>query len=155
MDDLLEIAIKMEENAGDIYIRSSKKIHNKELKSMLKWMADQETNHVLWFANLKNKFSLEIKEADLKEMAPKVLQDMMGEKTLSLEDVDFSKIKTISKLLETFIYFENETIMFYELLEMFIQETDVLKGLEQIILEERKHVKELKKMVSSLPEESI
>jgi rubrerythrin len=80
---------------------------------------------------------------------------MMGEKTLSLEDVDFSKIKTISKLLETFIYFENETIMFYELLEMFIQETDVLKGLEQIILEERKHVKELKKMVSSLPEESI
>ncbi len=150
MDDLIEIAIKMEENAGAIYIRASEKINHKELKSMLKWMAGEEASHVLWFTDLKNKFSLEIDEAELKEMAPQVFQDMMGEKTLSLEDVDFSKIKTVSKLLETFIYFENDTIMFYELLELFIQEAKVLEGLKQIIIEEQKHIKELKTMTSSL-----
>jgi len=155
MDDLLEIAIKMEENAEQIYNKASKNIKNKELKSMLKWMARQENSHVLWFANLKNKFVLEIDEADLKEMAPKVLQDMMGEKTLSLEEVDFGKIKTVSKLLETFIYFENDTIMFYELLKMFIKDEVVLNGLKQIILEEKKHAKELKEMMSSLPDENI
>ncbi len=155
MDDLLEIAIKMEENAGSVYIRAAEKINHKELKSMLTWMAGQETSHVLWFADLKNKFSLEIDEADLKEMAPQALQDMIGEKTLSLEDVDFNKIKTVSKLLETFIYFENDTIMFYELLKMFIQEEKVLKGLKQIILEEKKHIKELKTMMSSLSDKEI
>jgi rubrerythrin len=155
MDDLLEIAIKMEENAGDVYIRAAEKINHKELKSMLKWMASQETSHVLWFADLKTKFSLEIDEADLKEMAPQVLQDMIGEKTLSLENVNFNKIKTVSKLLETFIYFENDTIMFYELLKMFIQDEKVLNGLKQIIIEEKKHIKELKTIMSSLPDEAI
>lgn len=155
MDDLLEIAIKMEENAETVYIRAAEKINHKELKSMLKWMAGQETSHVLWFSDLKNKFSLEIDEAELKEMAPQALQDMIGEKTLSLEDVDFNKIKTVSKLLETFIHFENDTIMFYELLEMFVQEAKVLKGLKQIILEEKKHVKELKTMMSSLSDKKI
>ena len=150
MDDLIEIAIKMEENAGTIYTSAIKKTNHKELKSMLKWMADEETSHVKWFADLKNKFSLEIDEAELKEMAPQVLQDMMGEKTLSLEDINFSKIKTASELLKTFIDFENDTIMFYELLKMFIQEAKVLEGLKQIIIEEQKHIKELKTMMSSL-----
>lgn len=155
MDDLIEIAIKMEENAGAIYIRASEKINHKELKSMLKWMADEEASHVKWFADLKTKFFLEIDEAELKEMAPQVLQDMIGEKTLSLEDINFSKIKTASELLKTFIDFENDTIMFYELLELFIQEEKVLNGLKLIIIEEKTHIETLRSMMASLPEESI
>jgi rubrerythrin len=85
-------------------------------------------------------------------MAPQALQNMMGEKTLNLEDINFNKITKTSTLLETFIDFENETILFYEMLEMFIQEKSVLKGLKQIILEEKTHIETLNSMMESLPE---
>jgi len=155
MDDLLEIAIKMEENAEGIYARAVEKTSHPELKSMLKWMAKEETSHAKWFTNLKNKFSLETDEAQLKRMAPQVLQDMMGEKTLLLEDIDFGRIRTIGKLLETFIAFENDTILFYELLELFIQEEAVLNGLGQIIVEEKTHIETLRSKMASLSERAI
>lgn len=153
MDDLLEVAIKMEENGESVYNTSIKKVKNKDLKSMLKWMADEEASHGKWFSDLKDSLCLELEEADLKKMAPQVLQDMMGEKTLSLDDVDFSKITTLFELLETFIKFENDTILFYELLEMFIEDETVLDGLKKIILEEKSHVEQLGSMLASLPPE--
>lgn len=155
MDDLLEIAIKMEENGQAVYSNASKKLKNKDLKSMLDWMANEEATHREWFADQKNSLCLEMDEASLKKVVPQVLQDMMGEKTLSLEDINFSKIKTISRLLKTFIGFENDTIMFYELLEMFIEDDKVLKGLNKIILEEKKHVETLDTMMTSLTDDSI
>jgi rubrerythrin len=153
MDDLLEIAIKMEENAEAIYNQAIKNVRQKELKDLLRWMANEEIDHCQWFADQKNKAPIERDEVHLKEMVPQALQDMMGEKTLSLEDINFSKVTKTATLLETFINFENETILFYELLEMFILEEPVLTGLKQIILEEKNHIKTLKSMMLSLPEE--
>lgn len=49
-------------------------------------------------------------------MIPEVLQDMMGDKALSLDEVEFDKISTPLELLNTFIEFEKEAIRFYELL---------------------------------------
>lgn len=155
MDDLFEIAIKMEKNGENLYNDATKKIHNNELKSMLKWMAEEEVVHRRWFEGKKNKLSLELDETRLKKMVPKVLQDMMGEKTLSLDDINFSEMTKISQLLETFIGFENDTILFYELLEMFIEEEKVIKGLKNIISEEKNHIKKLNTMMESLLEESI
>jgi len=155
LDDILEIAMQMEKNGEAIYNSAIKKTGNEPLKTLLKWMANEEASHCRWFADQKNKFPLEMDEALLKKMAPKALQNMMGEKTLALEDIDFAKITTASELLKTFIAFENDTILFYELLEMFVQEKTVLKGLKQIILEEKKHVKELESMMASVPEESV
>jgi rubrerythrin len=152
MNDLLEIAIKMEENAEAIYNTAEKKIKPQALKRLLKWMADEEVSHGKWFADQKNNTPLEMDEARLKSMAPQALQNMMGEKTLNLEDINFNKITKTSTLLETFIDFENETILFYEMLEMFIQEKSVLKGLKQIILEEKTHIETLNSMMESLPE---
>lgn len=148
MDDLLEIAVKMEENGEAVYKNAIKKIKEKELKNLLKWMADEESSHGKWFAGQKNSLFLDVKEANLKEMVPQALQDMMGEKTLSLGEVDFSKITNISQLLEIFIGFEKDTIQFYELLEIFIEEEKVLDGLQKIILEEKKHIETLRSMIT-------
>ncbi|MFH2092202.1 MAG: ferritin family protein [Pseudomonadota bacterium] len=143
MDDLLEIAIKMEKNAENVYKKSADKFDDQQLKTTLEWMADEEAVHAGWFKEFKNKITLKPDEADLKQMVPKVLQDMMGEKTLSLEDIDFSTMTTVSDLFQTFIGFEQDTIAFYELLEMFIQDEPVLKGLQKIIQEEKNHIKTL------------
>jgi len=155
MDDLLEIAIKMEENGEAVYHDSMGEIRNMDLKSMLQWMANEEATHGKWFADQKNSLLLDENEADLKKMVPQALQDMMGAKTLSLDDINFSKFTKVSQLLETFIGFENDTIQFYELLEMFIQDEKVLSGLKQIILEEKNHVEKLKSMMDSIPDEPV
>ena len=118
-------------------------------------MANEEASHAKWFAGQKNSLSLEMDEARLKEMVPQALQEMIGDKTLSLNEVNFSKIKNVSQLMETFIGFENDTILFYELLEMFIEEDKVLNGLKKIILEEKKHIETLETMMTSLTDDPL
>ncbi len=150
MDDLLEVAVKMEKNGEMVYKKALEKIRQKNLAELLIWMASEEASHGRWFQDQKARLALKPEEKDLKEMIPEVLQDMMGDKTLSLDDVAFDTITTPGELLNTFIEFEKDTIQFYELLEMFIEEEDVLKGLKQIIREEKNHVEKLTAMAGSL-----
>lgn len=155
MDDLLEIAVKMEKNGEAVYINSVEKLADPELVKMVEWMAEEEASHAKWFTRLKSSLDLEIDEADLKAMVPQVLQGMMGEKTLSLENVNFSSISSIDELLETFIGFEQDTIDFYEVLEIFIEDPAVLKGLKQIIQEEKNHIKTLESKKAIFSGQSI
>ncbi len=147
MDDLLEVAVKMEKNGETVYKNAIKKIQQKKLTDLLNWMADEEANHGRWFLDQKARLSLKPEEKTLKEMIPGVLQDMMGGKTLSLDDVKFDRITTTPELLKAFIEFEKDTIQFYELIELFIDEKEVLKGLKQIIGEEKNHVIKLTGMI--------
>lgn len=155
MNDLFEIAIKMEKNGASVYTNAAEKIENKELQSLLKWMAGEEACHEKWFIDQKSGLALKKDEADLQQMVPQALQDMMGEKTLSLEDIHFSQMTRASELLQTFIGFEQDTIMFYELLEMFIEEKVVLSGLKKIIVEEKNHIKKINAMLDASPDLQI
>lgn len=148
MDDLFDIAIKMEKSGEAVYLDSVTQISQNNLKSLLKWMADEEASHRRWFKEQKEKLSLEIDEANLKKMVPDVIAQMMGDKPLSLDDIKFTELDSIADLIQTFIGFEEETIMFYEMLEMFIDDKAVLKGLHDIVLEEKKHVQKLHEMLS-------
>lgn len=148
MDDLFDIAIKMEKNGEAVYTDSLSRINKKDIQSLLQWMADEEAEHRKWFNERKNKLEVSVDEQQLKEMVPDVLQQMMGENTLSLDDIDFSEMNNISKLLKTFIGFEEDTIMFYEMLEMFIDDDTVKQGLKTIIEEEKKHAAKLEEMIA-------
>ena len=150
MDDLLEIAVKMEKNGEAVYIDSVDKMPREELRQMVEWMAQEEAAHAKWFTGMQNRLKLDINEADLKEMVPSALQGMMGDKTLSLEEIDFTAIATTDELIRTFIGFEKDTIAFYEVLEMFIEDETVLSGLRKIIEEEKNHVRELESRLGSL-----
>lgn len=150
MDDLLDIAIKMEKNGEAAYEDALARIEKKDIKELLQWMANEEANHRAWFSDRKHQLQIEIDEKNLKEMVPGLLEQMIGEKTLSLDDIDFTEMKNVADLLQTFIGFEEETIMFYEMLEMFIEDDKVKAGLDEIIREETHHAKKLKEMVASL-----
>jgi rubrerythrin len=150
MNDILDIAVKMEKNGKTIYSQAMDKTTNKELKSLLQWMADEEDSHEKWFLMQKDILTHDQDSKDLTIMLPDILQEMMGEKSLSLDDVDFSKITTPTQMLETFIEFENDTILFYEFLETFIEGRDTLAGLKKIIQEETSHVKKLNLMIQAI-----
>jgi len=148
LNDLFDIAVKLEQNGKSVYNNALEKTQDKNLKDLLQWMADEEDCHSNWFLDQKELLSKETD--DLEVMIPDVLKDMMGENTLSLDEVDFSQIITQVQLLKTFIMFENDTILFYEFLETFIDSPQVLEGLKNIIREETVHVEKLNTMVESV-----
>ena len=150
MDDLFDIAIKMEKNGESVYMDSVGRMDRPDLKKVLQWMADEEAGHREWFKTQKNKLKLEIDEQQLKEMVPGILHQMMEDKALSLDDIDFSQVKNIRDLMETFIGFEEDTILFYEMLDMFIDDPDVKQGIDTILEEERKHIQNLREMIRKL-----
>jgi rubrerythrin len=149
--EILDIAIRLERNGERIYRDAAGKIPDTQLASALEWMADEEVSHAGWFADLKkNEESMD--ESGLqRELSGQLLSSLMGEKSFSLDDVDFSKITQLSDLIELFIEFEKDTILFYEILEPFIQSRQTRTKLKQIITEEREHVDQLRTLLVSGP----
>jgi len=145
LNDLFDIAVKLEENGKKVYCEALEKTGDKPLKDLLQWMADEEDSHAEWF--LRQKANLPKGSEDLEVMLPDVLKEMMGENTLSLDEVDFSRIATRIGMLKTFVMFENDTILFYEFLETFIETAEVRDGLARIIREETAHVEKLNTMI--------
>lgn len=148
MNDLLDIAVKMEENGKRVYSQAMDKTRILELKALLQWMAAEESAHGKWFSAQKE--ILDPALGDFEMMLPEVLQEMMGEKSLSLDGVAFSTITHSAQMLEIFMEFEKDTILFYEFLQAFIEDKQTLAGLQKIIQEETTHVTKIKEMVQAL-----
>ena len=147
LNDLFDIAVKMEENGKSVYLRAMEDTRDPKLLDLLKWMADEEDCHCHWFLNQKK--LLPAGSDDLEVMLPEVLAEMMGENSLSLDEVDFSALDTPEKMIRTFIMFENDTILFYEFLETFIENETTREGLTDIIREENLHVEKLTLMLGT------
>lgn len=148
LNDLLDIAVKLEENGKRTYCQALDRIKNDELIDLLQWMADEEVAHGEWFSAQKQALEPDRGESSL--MLPQVLQEMMGEKSLSLDEVKFSTITHSVQMLQVFIEFENDTILFYEFLQALIQDPKDLAGLKKIIQEELTHVAKLKEMIQAI-----
>lgn len=147
LNDLLDIAARMEKNGNAVYCRAMEKTDQKDLVDLLQWMADEEDRHRQWFLNQKG---TAVKgEEDLETMIPDVIRDMMGENSLSLDEVDFAMVQTPVQMLKTFVMFENDTILFYEFLDTFIESDTAREGLQMIIREETAHVDKLNTMIRS------
>ena len=151
LNDLFDIAIKMEENGRAVYLNALKQSDNREVQSLVQWMADEESHHKSWLKNQKE--SLSATTQDLSIMLPGVIKEMMGENSLSLDDLNLSEISTPVEMLETFIMFENDTILFYEFLEAFVDSESVKAGLQKIIAEESAHVNKISAMIQSFKSE--
>jgi len=147
LNDLFDIAARMEKNGKAVYRRAMKETRDKSLLDLLQWMADEEDRHQNWFLNQKKRQASG--EEDLETMIPDVIQEMMGENSLSLDEVDFSQIQTPAQMLKTFVMFENDTILFYEFLETFMDSKEAKQGLKTIISEEAAHVDKLIAMIQS------
>ena len=73
--------------------------------------------------------------------------NLLAGRNFSLEDVDFSRIDHINTMIATFIEFEEDTILFYRMLETFIQDESALQELNEIVAEEERHIEKLKSLM--------
>ena len=138
--EILDLAIRLEENGESVYRNAVDKASKPDLVSLLKWMADEEVKHARWFSNLKQKVVTDSINPFMAEIGREIFGDMLGKKSFSHQDVDFSKIERVEDLIAIFIEFEKDTVLFYQTLKPFIEDKDTLTHLEQIIAEENNHI---------------
>jgi rubrerythrin len=147
ISEILDLAVKLEKNGEATYRRAVDQVDNPELISLLNWMADEEVQHASWFAELKRLSASSETNPFMEEMSRELFDDLVGDQSFSLQEVDFSKIRSVDELLKVFIEFERDTAMFYELLIPFIEDEETSAHLQRIIAEENNHIKRISEFV--------
>ena len=149
VNEILDLAIQIEKNGESVYRRAMEEINESELTTLLEWMADEEIKHANWFASLKDNIESTGINLFVEEMSRELFNDLLGEKSFSHKDVDFSKLKSINELISVFIEFEKDTVIFYEVLVPFIEDVGTLETLDRIISEENNHIRRLQEFLQS------
>lgn len=146
--DLRTIAIQIERNGEETYRRAGDLAKDPELKALLYWMADEEQKHLQWFERLQAPDQVACEMVDLEHMGQALLQEMMTRQTFSLSEDQLGQSETVEDLLLRSREFEEDTILFYELLRDFLEDEQAARQLDLIIAEEREHVQKLRAAVS-------
>jgi rubrerythrin len=145
--DVIDMALKIEENGEKFYRDVAKKAANPELASMLQWLADEEVNHAEKFSEMKEGFQETVEDPRIEDMGKALLRDSLGDQTFSLKDIDFSSIDQVELLLKRAIEFENDTILFYEMIKSFVRDQGTRDLLDAIIREEESHIRVLEEFL--------
>ena len=143
MSEIIEFAIRIEENGEKVYRDASEKVSEPSLVSLLQWLADEEAEHVQWFSELKGTVQEESVDPKVGEMGQSLLLGIVGDQTFSLKERDLSKIADLKEVLRIALGFEKDTVIFYEMMGSFVQDDAALAKLDQIIQEEKRHVRTL------------
>ncbi|MGD8523522.1 MAG: ferritin family protein [Desulfobacterales bacterium] len=145
--EILDIAIGIEQNGEAVYREALEIISEPRLVDLLTWMADEEVKHARWFSDLKQNVETESANPFVEEMGRELFNDLLGEKSFSHKEVDFSKVEQSDDLMAIFIEFEKDSILFYELLESFIEDESTLENLKKIIAEENNHIARIQEFI--------
>jgi rubrerythrin len=73
-------------------------------------------------------------------MGSSILQSILGDQSFSLKEADLSKIDSVEAYIQLAIEFEKDSILFYEMIGSFIEDTETSEKLNEIIAEENRHI---------------
>ena len=138
--EVFDLAIQIEKNGEQYYRDARKKISNPSLSSLLEWLADQEEKHLSWFSERKERLETNGDDLELAEMSGSILQGILGDQSFSLKEADLSKIDNVEVLIQLAIEFEKDSILFYEMIGSFIEDSETSEKLNEIIAEENRHI---------------
>jgi rubrerythrin len=144
LKDIIDIAFQIEQNGERVYRNAAGNIKDPSLRSILKWLADEEARHIKWFEALKTTVSDHGDFPEQEKMGKELLQDAVGAHSFTLEDADFSSMEKIEDLLGLAIEFEKDTAVFYKMLQPLIEDQKTLEQLHTVIQEEENHARRLK-----------
>jgi rubrerythrin len=142
--DICNIAIQIERNGEALYRQASEMAENRETSAVLAQLADDELKHARWFADFNLGPEKSVDYSQLENAGRELLQGMMENQTFSLDVDHLSREEQVSEILEQSIAFENDTVLFYEMLSNFIEDAIVMDQLTRIIEEEKSHVEKIK-----------
>jgi rubrerythrin len=144
--EVIEMAIRTEENGEKFYQTHAEKAEEENVKSLFTYLANEETKHIEDFSKLYDivKETGETIFGDYEEFKA-YMETFADSKFLTNFTAESDKIKDskdISEIIEFAIGFEKETLLFFYGLLDFISEKgrDIVKN---IIEQEKTHVKKL------------
>lgn len=146
--DILEIAIRLEKNGEKTYMDARQRAPDEALKGLLAWIAREEHEHARWFTDLKDRLNQGEDHHLMAELSQALVEDVVKGQSFSLQEVNFETLDTPDKMIRTFIGFEDDTVAFYEVLKGFIDDPNIVKQLEQIIIEEKNHLARFQDLLS-------
>lgn len=147
--DIRHIAIQIERNGEASYRKAAKAAADEEIAQIFTRMADDEKRHAEWFAAIQADKVLTEEQREMEAVGKSLLQEMVKDKTFSLDEKKLATVDSFSDLLVKSQGFEEDTILFYEMLSGFIDDLQTLEQLEEIISEEKRHLKELKYLLGN------
>jgi rubrerythrin len=153
--EILDLAVQLEKNGESVYRDAVDKVTNPDLVTLLVWMADEEASHMRWFSELKKKYAAHSINPFMEEMGKQVFSGILGDKSFSHKDVDFTRVDRLDDLIGIFIEFEKDTVLFYETLIPFVEDNDTLENISKIIAEEHDHIKKLNEFLVDKTEVSL
>ena len=143
LSEIYDLAIRIEKNGERFYREARERVSNEDLRSMLTRLADDEVKHEEFFAKKKEVLALNPEDPEMEEAASTILQGILGDQTFSLREANPADLKTVESLINLAIEFEKDTVLFYEVLTPLVTRSATLKGLEEIVQEEERHIQML------------
>jgi len=139
-DEVFDLAIRLEKNGENCYRHLVNLTADPEVRSVLHWLADQEAQHADFFFHLKQRYADQYPTEAGEAPAGLNLADFLGDRTLSLEEVDVLTLTDWQRILGVACEFERDTILFYDMLRAFISDDHAMTELDAIVKEERRHI---------------
>lgn len=151
--DIRNIAIQIEQNGEASYRDAAESTDHSEIARIFEMMAADEQKHAQWFEKMIVPTETAPKDARIEEMGRELLQGMMAQQTFSLQQEQLAAAQDALDALRQSIEFENDTILFYEMLHSFLDDTATMRQIELIIEEERTHIDKLNEIIRMLDAE--
>lgn len=144
LPDIFELAIQLEKNGEKRCRQVLRKRLDPQLSELMLWMATEEKKHISWLQELMAAANALEGNTALDKTNRALLTGMLGQQSFSLGDADFDRIDDPKMLAALLIEFENDTVLFYELIRTLVTEPQALTYLERIIAEEKNHADNIK-----------
>jgi rubrerythrin len=142
--EIIDMAIQLEKNAETFYREALARVSTSILEPVLVCLADEERDHAQWFERLKRVVEEAEAGGERGEISGAALRSLVGDQKFSLDEVDLSKIDSVQEMIELAVEHEKDTIIFYQMLQSFIDDHETTKELEEVIAQEEQHIKLLK-----------
>lgn len=151
LQDILNVAVKIETNGEKLYRDAAQNARDPELASLLLHLADEEAKHREWFERRAESLPAAALDADsaLARMGRSMLQNVVGDRCLTLDDVDFGALESVIELLDVAFDLESDTVDFYEMIASFVEGRKTVEQLNEIIQCEMDHGRELAEYIKS------
>lgn len=143
LKDVLDLAAKIEKNGETVYRSALERTKDPELAEMLEWMADEEARHAEKFSSMRDDIASAVPDPMLEELGRSMLADVVENRSFSLEDVDFTRIESVTDLIRIMIEFERDTLTFYGVFRDFMSAEPEIDQLNRIIADEEEHIRKL------------
>lgn len=152
--DIRNIAMQIERNGEATYRKAAELATDPDLAAAFRQMADEEKRHADWFEAIEMNRELTEAEREMEAVGKKILQEMVKDKTFSLDEEKLAEAETFTDLINESKKFEADTIIFYEMLSGFIDDHETMEQLNEIIIEEKKHSEDLRKLLDDAAAEA-